>query len=238
MQFQHPSAPATTGAYPPPRGRRSAIAACGAAVLLVVGAQTASAHVTVTPSTAPANTSQELMVRVPTEKEVPTIRVRVEFPGGLTVSRFKPLPGWNREVERDSQQRITSVTWSGGQVAPGEYMDFPFMARTPADAGKIAFRALQTYQGGEVVEWTGAEGTERPAAILTVGAAPAAAPADDHGAASTPATVAAPAAAQSTNVGSDLPLLLALVALALGAIALVVSLVGLGRGRSAAATGR
>jgi uncharacterized protein YcnI len=163
--------------------------------------------------------------------------VRVEFPADLTVSRFKPLPGWTREVERDAQQRITSVTWSGGQIAPGEYMDFPLMARTPAEAGKIAFRALQTYQGGEVVEWTGAEGTERPAATVTVGAAPAAVPGDDHGATSTSsaATTTAISAAQAASGGSDLPLLLALGGLALGAIALVVSFVSLGRGRPSSA---
>ena len=191
---------------------------------------------TVNPNTVPVDTSTTFYVRVPTEKEEPTVRVRVDFPAGLTVSRFAPVPGWTRQVERNQQQLITSVTWSGGQIAPGEYQDFPFIARTPKEAGKLEFKAYQTYQGGETVAWDNPDGSqERPAAVVTVQAPSAAAAkpqADDHSAGAghttaAPQVTAAPAAAAAQPVtatassGSDLPLFIALGGFVLGALALV-----------------
>ena len=39
----------------------------------------------------------------------------------------------------------------------------------PGKAGdKLTFKALQTYTGGEVVRWIGAEGSDNPAPIVTV----------------------------------------------------------------------
>jgi uncharacterized protein YcnI len=209
-----------------------------------------SAHVTVNPPTVPADSSQTFTVRVPTEKPVPTTQVKVEFPAGLTVSRFQPVAGWTRTVERDGQQRIIAVTWSGGQIADGEYQDFAFIARTPRDTGKLSFKAYQTYQGGETVEWVNPEGSqERPAALVTVGQSVAAAAATTNtgsiegrdgmagsavsvtaspvAVANTSSTAAAPAAAASG--GSDLGLLLGLLGTALGVIAVILSGLALAR---------
>jgi uncharacterized protein YcnI len=147
------------------------LAVVGGLIAALASNEVASAHVNVMPREAPPESNQTFTVRVPTEREEPTVRVRVEFPPGLTVSRFQPKAGWNRQVERDSEQRITSVTWSGGQIGPGEFEDFALIGRTPRETGQLAFKAYQTYQGGETVEWTGTEGTERPAAFVAVTAA-------------------------------------------------------------------
>src|SRR5881392_740157 len=107
--------------------RRAILVACLAA-LLAIGIS--SAHVTINPNAVPPATFATFLVRVPTERDEPTIKLRVEFPSGLTVSRFQPKAGWKREVEKDSAGRIIAATWSGGTIAPDEYEDFAFQART------------------------------------------------------------------------------------------------------------
>lgn len=219
------------------RGQLSLLTAfLAACVALGLAASVVSAHVGVTPNKAPADTSQTFTIRVPVEKEEATVKLRVEFPAGLTVSRFQSKPGWKREVERDSQQRIIAATWSGSEIAPGEYEDFIFTARTPKEAGKLAFKAYQTYKGGETVNWTDGEGSQRPAAIVEVSPASGASAVDDHGATSPSVQAAAnsanPASAQvlgATSTGSDLPLFAAMAALVLAAIALVLAAVALMR---------
>lgn len=226
--------------------RRSIVSliACMLALLVINGA---SAHVGVLPREAAPNTNQTFTVRVPNEQDAPTVEVRIEFPANLTVSRFQPKPGWQREAEQDSSGRIIAVTWSGGLINAGEYDDFTFIARTPAEAGPLSFKAYQTYQGGEVVEWINGEGQDRPAPVVTVQAAAASGAAGanvEHGAPATtaeaaPSVAAAPAGSSAatadastgaaTNAGaadaggSDLPLFASLGALVIALIALALS---------------
>lgn len=223
------------------RGNRIVLLALASALLaLLLAAGVASAHVTVEPREGTARGFQRYTVRVPTERDVPTISVRLEFPEGVTVSSFQPKPGWQREVERDAQQRIVAVTWSGGRIGPGEFDEFGFIARNPAEAGQIAWKAYQTYEGGELVEWTGPAGSEHPASVTTIRAAAteatggtveapgqAAAPAQTQSAVSAGQPAAAPASA-----GSDLSLFLALGAAVLALLALVLAVAGLARRRA------
>ena len=174
-------------------------AALLAGLALLLGAGVAAAHISITPADALPGTNVTFSVRVPTEQESPTVRVRIEFPAGVTVSRFQPKPGWQRTVERDGSGRITSATWSGGQIQNGEFEDFVFIARTPADAGALRFRAFQTYGAGETVEWINEAGP-RPAPVVNVRAAAASSAAvDDHGQAVSPATPGAAGAAPAAT---------------------------------------
>jgi uncharacterized protein YcnI len=132
----------------------------------------ASAHVTIQPRQVAAGTRYgEFAVRVPTEKPVPTIKIRVEFPPGLRVARLKAKPGWTAALERDSAKIITGVTWTGGKIGPDEYEDFYFSGNVTAAAGDtLMVRAWQTYEGGEIVEWTDTVDPRaaRPAARVVV----------------------------------------------------------------------
>lgn len=235
--------------FSPRMGRRTvgAVAVLGAVSAVLLSTGVTFAHVSVTPATAAPDTSITFVVRVPTEKEEATTRLRVDFPPGLTVSRFQPMPGWTRQVEQNGQQLITSVTWSGGQIGPGEFQDFVFVARTPKDGGKLAFKSFQTYAGGETVAWENPEGSqERPVAIVVVPAPGAAAkplgedPTAGAGATAGSQATTAPAASAATasgtqpavaasSSGSDLPLFVALGGLVLGALALVLSIASLTR---------
>jgi uncharacterized protein YcnI len=144
------------------------------AVLLF--ANVVSAHVTVWPRESTRDAHEVFTVRVPTEKDVPTTAVRVEFPEGMVVSRFVPAPGWQREVAKDANGRITAVTWSGGSLASDEMGIFQFSARNPNSNGSVAFKAYQYYGDGSVVEWTGPSNDRTPAPQVSI-ADPAMSPA-------------------------------------------------------------
>lgn len=168
------------------------IATVVALLALLWSSGTSHAHVSVIPREVPPNSTQVFTVRVPTEKESPTVRVRVEYPTGLTVSRFQPKPGWQRTDQRDAGNRIVASTWSGGRIENGEYDDFTFQARTPAGPGTLRVRAFQTYADGETVEWIN-PGEPRPAAVLEVRAG-----APSAGAAAVAEHAPAPAAGHGT----------------------------------------
>jgi uncharacterized protein YcnI len=121
-----------------------------AAVVLV-----SSAHVTVSPKQMPAKGNGDFIVRVPTEKPVPTVGLRLEFPSTLRVTRIRAKLGWTAQVQRDTSKAITGVVWTGGKIGPDEYDEFAFSARINGAPGDtLAIKAYQTYEGGEVVEWT------------------------------------------------------------------------------------
>jgi uncharacterized protein YcnI len=135
----------------------------------------ASAHVTVSPRQITGGTGGDFVIKVPTERPVPTIKVRVEFPHGFQVSRLKAKQGWTAEAERDTAKAIKAVTWSGGKIGPDEFDDFTVSARIAADAGPVlAIKAYQTYEGGEIAEWTDTldSQSKKPAPKITVIQAP------------------------------------------------------------------
>lgn len=147
---------------------RSGIAVAVTALGVAVGVRVAGAHVSIMPNQSPANAYELYTVRVPTEKAVPTVKVRLDFPEGMDVSRFASAPGWTREVGRDGGGRITSVTWTGGSIASDEIGIFQFQARNGASPGKLAVRATQTYEDGSEVEWANpAEPNPAPTVTLT-----------------------------------------------------------------------
>jgi len=157
--------------------------------MLLTAAVPVGAHVTIQPKTAKTG-MQEYSVRVPTEKDAPTTSVRMVFPPGFDVLRFRPpAPGWKYEIERDSSGRISGVTWSGGKIGRDEYEQFQFMARS-RNAGVFKVEAYQTYGESDVVAWVEAEGGKRPAPQITIEGAAAAEGADPFaGAAATGAAV-------------------------------------------------
>lgn len=222
------------------------------ASLLAVGV--ARAHVTVNPDEVAPGTNLTFSVRVPTEKEEPTVSVRIEFPATLTVSRFQPKAGWQREVEKDASGRIAAVTWSGGTIAADEYEDFTFAARTPEETGPLVFKAYQTYQGGETVEWVNEEGQDNPAPIAQIQAAPVAGQPEGIGSIEgTAQALASAEAAPAVTVGtagsettaataspaaaSDLPLFIALGALVIALLALALATAAFARRRPVVGSG-
>ena len=125
------------------------------------------AHAVVQPAEAPPGAYQRYVLRVPTEREVPTTRVEIRFPAAVTVVSFADVPGWDLEVVTDSAGRIVGAAWTG-TLPPQRFVEFPFVAVNPREDGTIAWPVTQTYAGGEVVEWAGPEGSDTPASVTRV----------------------------------------------------------------------
>jgi periplasmic copper chaperone A len=218
---------------------RTVAAAVVAAALALPAA--ASAHVTLQPSTAPADGFTRLDVRVPNERDdAATVKVDVQLPPGFAFVSYEPRPGWKVTVQRakaeqpieveggfEVDEEVRQITWQGGRIGPGEFVDFGLSLRMPkGEAGdKLTFKALQTYEDGDVVRWIGPEDADEPAPIVTLTDA---ASGGGHGAPGDTAASSdeepAPAENASATVesdgGSDT---LAIVALGLAAVALVAA---------------
>jgi uncharacterized protein YcnI len=120
---------------------------------LIVVPSIAFAHAVVFPKTSTPGAYEKYVLRVPNERDVPTLRVELHFPTGLRVVSFADVPGWKLQVLTDSAQRITGAVWTG--VLPKErFAEFPFVAVNPKDSTSLAWPTYQTYANGERVEWT------------------------------------------------------------------------------------
>ncbi|MFC7614498.1 YcnI family protein [Actinokineospora soli] len=166
-----------------------------AAALLVLAAQPAAAHVSVSADTPVPGKHAKVTFRVPNERaETSTVRLEVVFPteqpfGSVSVA---PVPGWTAEVVtrplaapvqhhgRSITEAVESVTWTGGEIQPGQFVEFP-VTLGPLPSGSVVFKSLQTYSDGEVVRWidTAAGETSHPAPVLQVSEPVAVAPGSD-----------------------------------------------------------
>lgn len=139
----------------------------------------AAAHVTVQPNEAVVGSFSRFVVRVPNERpDGDTTKIVLRMPPLAFVS-FEDKEGWKREVkmveleeplvvlDTEITETVGKVTWKGGRIGPGEFLELGFSARMPDAEATLVFDALQTYSSGEVVKWTDGPDSETPAARLT-----------------------------------------------------------------------
>ncbi|PBC78481.1 uncharacterized protein YcnI [Streptomyces sp. TLI_235] len=187
--------------------RRTALAAvvAGAAVLALAGP--AAAHVTVQPGSVPQGGYTAVAFRVPDESDTAsTVKLEVSLPMDHPMAsvRIQPLPGWTAVLEKSKLDKplsshgkeiteaVSKITWTadaGTKIAPGQFQEFRVsLGALPTDTDKLTFKALQTYDNGDVVRWIeeskeGQPEPAKPAPVLTLTKAAAgasAAPAADH----------------------------------------------------------
>jgi uncharacterized protein YcnI len=195
------------------------------AALVLLLATPAAAHVAVSPASVPPGEVAELTFRVPDEDAAAsTTSVKVALPESpvLDFVSVSPAPGWTHTEER-SGDRITSVTWSGGKIEPGEFETFS-IAVGPIAGDALEFRVVQTYDNGDVVRWIdpatdGGEEPEHPAPTVRVGSSDA----DGEG---------SPIATASNDQGVDGTSTATFALLALGGLALMGAVAALVMGRS------
>jgi uncharacterized protein YcnI len=180
----------------------------------------ASAHVTVQPNQTTQGAYEVFTVRVPTEKDTPTVKVEVKIPAEVAVSRFEPKPGWTYALTKDASGKITSVVWTATDagLTSTEFGDFKMQGKVDDSAQQLTWKAYQTYKDGSVVEWTGAPDAKTPASITTVNAKPAGAATDSHGA------TASTGEEDKSSAESKTSLYLSIAAVILGALALITAL--------------
>ena len=208
-------------------------------VALVALAAPAGAHVTVTaPGATQGGTDQLIIFRVPVEKPVATVGLKLQLPLATPIASVDvaPLAGWTHTettsklttpITTDDGQvteAVSEVDWTAtaGGLKPGEFGEFTILAGQLPHAAAITFRAIQLYADGSQVGWTqvaapgsGAE-PDFPAPVLSLAPAPSA----PSSSASTSAA-AAPAKAASDTASKSL----AIVAIALAAAALSIAIV-------------
>lgn len=158
---------------------RKLIVGIAGAVMVVVMPATAFAHVTVQPREAIAGGFQAFVVQVPNERDdASTMKVEVQFPPLFASVSVQPKPGWTYRVKavtfdepieafgEEVTEGVGSITWSGGEIKPGEFETFPFSVG-PVPEGELGFPAIQTYSSGEVVRWIGPPDADQPAPIVS-----------------------------------------------------------------------
>lgn len=177
-------------------------AVCMAALLLLAGV--ASAHVTANPGTAEQGSYTKVSFRVPNERDAAsTTTLEVDFPTDHPIASVetRAVPGWTASVEKaklakpiktddgEVTETVSKITWTGGKIPPEAFEDFDVsMGPLPTDATELVFKALQSYDNGEVVRWIetappGAPEPAHPAPVLKLtpaSGAAAAASTDQH----------------------------------------------------------
>ena len=235
--------------------RRTGATSLVALALVVVPVTAASAHVRVVPEQTTAGGWTVLTFRVPNESETAaTSQVAVDLPTDtplLSVST-KPVPGWTATVETaplpepvdfygtELTQAPSRVVWTaqpGAEIADGQFQEFEVSAGPLPEAGtQLVLPAHQTYTDGTVVVWdeVAEEGGEEPAHPAPELTTTEATDDDAHGTADDAAdadadiddAAAVTAAAPATAEPDTLARVLGGIGLALGAVALVVALLG------------
>jgi uncharacterized protein YcnI len=160
------------------------------------------AHAEISPPTAPGGDLAHLTLEIPNESATSnTTKVTVQIPKEVLLARFAPKSGWKRTVTTEKlsgtstvgdnsvSERVATVTWTGGVIAPGEFDTFDLSVSLPATVGKeLTFPTVQTYADGTVTRWIGGSTAAEPAPRVTVAAAEEAA---GQGASETPAPATA-----------------------------------------------
>ena len=124
------------------------------AVLLIPAV--ATAHVAVQPSEVGIGKTQVFGISIPTEKEVPTVGVRIVLPSGLQEVKPTVKAGWQIETKTTGEgdkKEVSEIIWTGGSIPAEQRDEFSFSAQVPAQATTLLWKAYQTYQDGSVVTW-------------------------------------------------------------------------------------
>jgi uncharacterized protein YcnI/predicted anti-sigma-YlaC factor YlaD len=209
-------------------------------LLAVTGS--AYAHVTAQPNTAAQGSYSKIAFRVPNEEDsASTTKLEVSFPTDHPIAsvEVKPVPGWTAQIDKSKlatplksddgpiTEAVSKITWTGGKIDPDNFQEFEVsMGPLPTDTDKLVFKAVQTYDNGDVVRWidtSGAGGAEpehpAPTVQLTAKDATAAA--------------VTPTASTSSTSDSSLPMVFGIVGIVIGLVAGALAVLALRRGRAA-----
>ena len=91
--------------------------------VLAAGFSKASAHVVVKPLRVGIASFQTFDTSVPSEKDIPTVSLRLIIPSGLSYVTPTVKPGWKIDIKKEGDA-AKEITWSGGVIPPDQRDDF------------------------------------------------------------------------------------------------------------------
>jgi uncharacterized protein YcnI len=147
-----------------------AFARAGVLVAALALAPSAFAHAELFPNVIPSGDGYLLNLAVPNEKEnASTTEIQLTIPSGFDLEHVAPVQGWTATVsgqheENGEKEGGDSVTWKG-KLSGTDLAVLPFTG-VPKDNGAYTFTVRQTYSDGSVVEWSGSEASDTPAARI------------------------------------------------------------------------
>ncbi len=181
---------------------RAVAAGTAAVAVALVLAPAAFGHARVSPAVSLSGKLQLYSLAIPTEKAgLTTQKIVMTVPKGFGIDSFVPAPGWKQQIQQHGSGDsavVEKVTWTGGNVPTGEDSLFQFLGQ-PANSGTYTFDIEQTYSDGSIVDWSGPESSAAPAPTIQA----------------------------VSSIGGSSGSTLAIVAIALGVIALIVAIAGL-----------
>jgi uncharacterized protein YcnI len=230
---------------------RLSVAIVGAAALIALAALPAAAHVSVNPWEVPGGGYTALTFRMPNERDnARTTKLEVTLPAEQPFASVgvKRQPGWDYRIKKaeldtpmkSGEEEITEVvrtiTWTAqdadSAVKPNEFVEFDINVGRLPDSGELVFKAIQTYDNGEVVRWIeqaapGAPEPKHPAPVLKL------LPKPNASASAVRVAAAADAGTGDDSDGSTLLVTLSILGLLFGAGGLTTGVVAMRRARSA-----
>lgn len=175
------------------RTARITVATALCAAALLIGAQPASAHISIPGEGTKGDEVAIVSFSVPNERDdasTTTFEVQIPKDQAIPFVSPQPKPGWTvttttRKLEQpvtadgeSVSEVIDTVTWTGGHIDAGQFDLFSLsLGPLPENVDELAFPAVQTYSDGEEVRWidptpASGEEPEHPVPVFKLVAAP------------------------------------------------------------------
>jgi hypothetical protein len=135
--------------------------------LTLLSAQLAFAHIRILPAESSPGAREKYTMRVPNEKQVATIRIEGEFPGGVNVYDFEFKAGWKLDFKKDDKGRIVGAVWTG-RIVPYEFVEFGMLGLNDKEGSSLVWKFVQYYEDGTKEEFTGPPGSRLPSPVTTL----------------------------------------------------------------------
>jgi uncharacterized protein YcnI len=131
-------------------------------ILSLVVVPIAFSHIRIYPNESTFGAREKYTMRVPNEKQSPTIRIEGEFPAGLEVYDFEFKQGWKIDFKKNEKGKIIGATWTGN-IAPYEFVEFGMLAINPKEGDtKMLWKFHQYYQDGTKEDFVSAPDAKMP----------------------------------------------------------------------------
>lgn len=127
-------------------------------------------QVSVRPTTVVPAQHERYAVQVANPIDTAIVAVRVAVPDAITILGVDAPVGWTARVTPGTDSSARTVTWEGGSLARGEFREFAFLGRLPADARRetLVLPVALRFAGGTERRWGGGTGDVAPPPTVAI----------------------------------------------------------------------